>query len=218
MRGRFDEELEELHRQMVVMGALCEQAIGAAIGGIQTGDGKLAERARELEHEIDVKESEIESFCLRLLIQQHPVARDLRDISSALKMITDMERIGDQAADIAELTNYCGLQESAHKTRLQEMAHATSQMVTDSVDAFVKKDLSLAERVIQEDDGVDSLFLEMKNAIIKLISENPREGEAAVDLLMIAKYLERIGDHATNLAEWVVFAITGSHVDKGEDI
>lgn len=217
MRNRFDEELEQLHVQMVSMGALCEQAISAAIEGIHTGDKDLVKKVKELEREIDDKESEIESFCLRLLLQQHPVARDLRDISSALKMITDMERIGDQALDIAELSKYAGLQERAHKTRLQEMADSTSQMVTESVDAFVKKDLSLAEKVIQSDDKVDSLFLEMKDAIIKLILENPKEGEVAVDLLMIAKYLERIGDHATNLAEWVVFSITGAHIDKGED-
>ena len=171
---------------------------------------KLAASAIRIDQEIDSKEREIESMCLKLLLQQQPVASDLRLISSVLKMITDIERIGDQASDIAEIVTFlsgaCG-----HNKHIEEMAQATIKMVTDSLDAFVRRDLSLAWGVIEYDDVVDNLFTECKKDLIAEIAQNPDDGERVLDILMIAKYLERIGDHATNIAEWVEFSITGTH-------
>ena len=159
-------------------------------------------------------ETEIESMCLKLLLQQQPVAKDLRIISAALKMITDIERIGDQAAYIAEITGYANLAESLNKIRIKDMAIAAIKMVTDAIDAFVKEDLELANAVIEYDDVVDNSFLEVKSDIIELISKDKASGEVAIDMMMIAKYLERIADHATNIAEWVVFSITGKHEEE----
>ena len=171
-----------------------------------------------LDREIDQKERDIETLCLKLLLQQQPVARDLRQISAALKMITDMERIGDQAEDIAEIITFLGGRTADEHTRITRMAKATTQMVTDSIDAFVRQDVSIAERVIRSDDIVDDCFVEVKNSLISMIAANPQEGEFALDLLMIAKYFERIGDHATNIAEWVVFSVTGVHKTEEETV
>lgn len=214
MRGRFDSQLETLNVMLIEMGMLIETAIATSIEALKMQDVSLAKEAIAADIEIDQKEKDIEALCLKLLLQQQPVAKDLRLISAALKMITDMERIGDQAADIAEISIY--LSEASYIKRMEHiswMAQATSKMVTQSIDAFVKKDLGLANEVIAYDDVVDGLFDTVKIDLIEQISVDSRNGEQAVDLLMIAKYLERIGDHATNIAEWVVFSMTGKHVD-----
>lgn len=211
MRIRFDEQLELLNLELIQMGALCEDAISASMRALSEDDEKSAARAGTLEQEIDHKERSIESLCMKLLLQQQPVARDLRAISSALKMISDMERIGDQASDIAEITKFIHDDQLKGATHLQEMAKAASKMVTDSVDSFVKKDLGKARAVQREDDAVDSLFETVKSELITQISAHPQTGGECLDLLMIAKYLERIGDHAVNVAEWVEYSITGVH-------
>ena len=215
MRNRFDTQLLELNNELIAMGALCENAIASAVKALLGGDVKLAASAIRIDHEIDRKEREIESMCLRLLLHQQPVASDLRLISSVLKMITDIERIGDQASDIAEIVEYlpgaCG-----HSAHIEQMAQATIKMVTDSLDAFVRRDLTLAWSVIEYDDVVDDLFTECKKDLIAEVAQNPKDGERVLDILMIAKYLERIGDHATNIAEWVEFSITGTHKSAGD--
>lgn len=211
MRTKFDEQLGQLNVEMIRMGALCEEAISDACKALLEGDTKLAEAAKGLEKEIDQKERTIESLCMRLLLQQQPVARDLRTISSALKMISDMERIGDQAEDIAELTRFTRAAGPVSRIHIGDMARAAVSMVTDSVDAFVRKDLGLARRVMAADDQVDALFDQVKRELIDLIAADSSQGELGLDLLMVAKYLERIGDHATNIAEWVEYSLTGAH-------
>ena len=211
MRNRFDEQLESLNNSLIRMGALCESAIANATKALLEGDRTLAGRAIEADSEIDQAEREVESLCLKLLLQQQPVARDLRQISSALKMITDMERIGDQAQDIAEIVTFLKGRTAEHDDILCQMARATISMVTESVDAFVKHDTIKAEAVLAADDTVDAYFRQVKQALISRIAADPADGEYALDLLMIAKYFERIGDHATNIAEWVIFSITGQH-------
>ena len=214
MRNRFDEQLQTLNNTLIEMGALTELAIATAIDALKEQDIQLAQKASDYEKEIDQKEKDLEALCLKLLLQQHPVASDLRLISSVLKMITDLERIGDQAEDIAEISVYLSdqtfIKELEH---IPMMASATQKMLTDSIDAFVQKDLVLAESVILADDYVDNLFTQVKKDLIDLITVDKNNGEQAIDLIMIAKYLERIGDHAVNIAEWVVFAITGQHAD-----
>lgn len=211
MRSRFDEQLAKLHREMIEMGALCEEVIALSSTALSNGDPALAAKVAPRDKEIDQKEREIEALCLKLLLQQQPVAKDLRQISAALKMITDMERIGDQAEDIAEIVSFLDGRNADEHTKLKEMAKATIKMVTDSVEAYVKHNIALAESVIAYDDVVDSYFDEVKKSLTKIIAENPEDGEYALDLLMIAKYFERIGDHATNIAEWVVYSVTGVH-------
>lgn len=213
MRNKFDEQLELLNTELIKMGALCENAIACAAKALLDGDDEMAASAISLEAEIDQKEREIEALCLKLLLQQQPVARDLRQISSALKMLTDMERIGDQAADISEITKLQNIKTSDNKLHINEMAEATIKMVTDSINAFVNQDLNLARSVIVYDDVVDDLFDRVKADLIKLIEQKKSDAEYAIDLMMIAKYFERIGDHATNIAEWVEFSITGRHKD-----
>ena len=210
MRNRFDTQLIELNNELIAMGALCENAIASSVKALLTEDLKLAASAIRIDQEIDRKEREIESMCLKLLLQQQPVASDLRLISAVLKMITDIERIGDQASDIAEIVTYLP-KISGHNKHIEEMAQATIKMVTDSLDAFVRRDLTLAWSVIEYDDVVDNLFTACKKDLIADIANNPADGERVLDILMIAKYLERIGDHATNIAEWVEFSITGTH-------
>lgn len=211
MRIKFDMQLEELNKNMISMGALCESAIAQAVKSLVEHDLSLVESVKDAEKEIDHKEREIEGLCMKLLLQQQPVAKDLRTISSALKMITDMERIGDQAEDIADIVHFCDLSNENCRRDISEMAASAINMVNLSIDAFVKKDIETAKKVLDMDDTVDDLFIKIKGDIIKLIAENPDEGENAVDIVMIAKYLERIGDHATNIAEWVEFSLTGSH-------
>ncbi len=215
MRNKFEEQLQLLNNRLIEMGALIERAISTAIEAMKKQDTVLAEKAIEFDSEVDQKEKDIEALCLKLLLQQQPVAKDLRLISAALKMITDMERIGDQAADIAEITIY--LADAPYIKKLEHipmMANATIKMVTDSIDAFVQKDLELAYSVIRYDDVVDDLFYTIKSDLIQLIKQDNGAGEQAIDLLMIAKYFERIGDHAENIAEWVVFSITGKHKEE----
>jgi len=215
MRSRFDEQLTKLNNNLIEMGALIEYAIAKATKALQERDADAAQKIMADDTIIDEKEKEIESLCLKLLLHQQPVARDLRQISTALKMITDMERIGDQAADISELCVYLDGQEYIKKPEhIPQMAEATIKMVTDSIDAFVNKDLELAQSVIDYDDVVDDLYVSIKQDLIGLIHEDVGNGEQAFDLLQIAKYYERIGDHAVNIAEWVIFSITGKHKDK----
>lgn len=211
MRNRFDEQLELLNKKMTEMGAECESIIALAAEALLSGNTADAKKAMEQGHSIDQMEREIENICLKLLLQQQPVARDLRVISAALKMITDMERIGDQAEDIAEIIVFLNGRTGAECHGIRKMAEATIKMVTDSVDAYVRGDLKLAEEVCKYDDVVDNDFSQIKKTLIEMIAENPLDGEYALDILMIAKYFERIGDHAVNIAEWVEFSVTGVH-------
>ena len=212
MRELFRKQLEALHTMLIEMGALCEQVIDRTYKVILAGDKKAAAEIIEKDSEIDMKEREIESACLKLLLHQQPVATDLRQISAALKMITDMERIGDQASDIADIVKASkDLNISTHATKIGEMSQATMKMVTDSIDSFVKQDLDIARQVIADDDRVDNLFIEIKHQIAENMASDLNSKEQALDMLMIAKYYERIGDHATNIADWVEFAITGQH-------
>ena len=214
MRNRFDQQLEKLNVELVTMGALCEDALTYAIKALFDRESDMAERAEEAEKQIDQMEREIEAICMRLLLQQQPVARDLRVISSALKMIGDMERIGDQAADIAEIVKYLDEEEVPNLGHLREMSDFAAGMVTASINSFVRQDLDLARKVILDDDVVDGYFEKVKEALIGLIAEGDRDGAFLLDVLMVAKYIERIGDHATNIAEWVVYSITGQHPEE----
>lgn len=211
MRSRFDEQLALLNKEMIEMGALCEKVIALAADALTDGNASTAAKVSPLDSEIDEKERTIEALCLKLLLQQQPVAKDLRQISAALKMITDMERIGDQAEDIAEIITFLGGRGDESGGLLNNMAHAVIKMVTQSVDAYVKCDTILAQDVISQDDTVDAYFDRVKDELISKIAKDPSDGEYTLDLLMIAKYFERIGDHATNLAEWVIFSVTGVH-------
>ncbi len=213
MRSHFDAQLATLNRELTQMGALCEQAITAVSKALTAGDPALAGQAAELEGEIDRMERNIESLCLKLLLKQQPVAGDLRQISAALKMITDMERIGDQAADIAEILPFLDGRRGGPCETICGMADAAIRMVTESVDAYIRRDLAAAGAAARHDDVVDAYFLRVKSSLIRAIAENPEDGEFALDLLMIAKYFERIGDHAVNIANWVAFSVTGVHQD-----
>lgn len=215
MRSQFDHMLEELHGELVQMGALCENAISAATRLLFEENGER-EQVHAVEEEIDSLERKIESMCMKLLLRQQPVAKDLREISSALKMISDMERIGDQAVDIADIAK-CINKKQEENSKLQIMAEATIVMVTQAINSFVSKDLELTHRVMRHDDFVDDLFAEIKTDIIQKIGEKREDGEYLADVLMVAKYFERIGDHAVNIAEWVEYSITGVHLsDKNE--
>ena len=214
MRSRFDEQLAILNRELIEMGALCEEAIALAAKALTDKDKTMAAKVAAMDAEIDQKERNIESMCLKLLLQQQPVARDLRQISAALKMITDMERIGDQAEDISEIVITLDGRYAENSALLKGMAESTIQMVTESVDAYVKRDTALAQQVIKMDDIVDDYFDQVKAELISKIAGEPADGEYALDLLMIAIYLERIGDHAVNIAEWVIFSVTGKHGEE----
>lgn len=211
MRNRFDEQLFALNREIIEMGAMCEEAIASAAKALTSGDAELAAGVKAGSSAIDQMERDIENRCMKLLLHQQPVARDLRLISAALKMITDMERIGDQAEDIAEIVTFLAGHTMEDLELIEEMARETIEMVTESVDAFVKKDVALAQSVINRDDIVDAYFMKAKSSIISFIIENSADGEIALDLLMVSKYFERIGDHATNIAEWVIYSVTGKH-------
>ena len=211
MRNRFDSQLEKLNLELITMGALCEDAISASVKALLDGDDTLTEKVFAADAEIDQKERDIEAICMKLLLQQQPVAGDLRVISSALKMISDMERIGDQASDIAEIAKFVKNSDVKSKIHIKDMAAAAIKMVTDSVESFVKKDIELASAVMKYDDKVDNLFDCVKDELVRLIAADSENGEYCIDLLMIAKYLERIGDHAVNIAEWVEYSITGAH-------
>ena len=212
MRNRFDEQLHTLNHELLEMGALIERAIRSATDALIRQDVEAALQAIAADKEVDQAERDIESLCLKLLLQQQPVARDLRLISSALKMITDMERIGDQAADIAELVVFLSKEPYLKPlNHLPQMAEKSIRMVTGALDAYVRKDVALAQEVMGMDDEIDSLFATVKDEMITLIRNDAAAGSQAVDLLMIAKYYERIGDHAQNIAEWVEYALTGRH-------
>ncbi len=209
MRNSFDEQLKELNRELIEMGSLCEQIISGAIGALLKNSDEQRRLVDTIDGSIDRKERDIEALCMRLLLRQQPVARDLRLISSALKMISDMERIGDQAADISQITVFMQGR-SLPISHIEAMAHRSAEMVTCAIDSFVRRDLEKARSVYRMDDAVDDLFIEIKQEIVRLLKNN-EDGELCLDYLMIAKYLERIGDHAVNVAEWVDYAITGSH-------
>ena len=212
MREKFNEQLEQLNVELIKMGALCEEGISAATKAMLDEDDTLREAANAAEREIDQKERDIESLCMKLLLQQQPVASDLRAISAALKMISDMERIGDQAADIAEITRFTVTSPVTSRVPIAEMARCAIGMVTDSIDSYVRKNLELAQSVVRKDDEMDEMFLKVKSELIHRIGQGD-DGEACIDLLMIAKHLERIGDHAVNIAQWVEYSLTGQHSD-----
>ena len=210
MRDKFNEQLEQLNVELIKMGALCEEGISASTKALMDQDDALRETAIAAERETDQKERDIENLCMRMLLQQQPVASDLRAISAALKMISDMERIGDQAADIAEITRFVANSPVISRVPIADMARSVIGMVTDSIDSFVRKNLTLAQKVVKTDDEIDEMFLKVKNELIRCIGQGD-DGEACIDLLMIAKYLERIGDHAVNIAQWVEYFLTGQH-------
>lgn len=215
MRNKFDMQLDLLSEQLIHMGELCEIAINRATEALRHGSMEEAREVIRADEEIDQMEKDIERLCLKLLLQQQPVARDLRQISAALKMITDMERIGDQASDIAEIIISEKKSEASDIPKIGSMSEAVAKMVRDSVTAYVKKDLELSRKVLEDDDAVDILFEENKRDLIEFIAQNKGDsGREAIDLIMVAKYLERIGDHATNIAEWVEFSITGIHKEN----
>ena len=210
MRIRFDEQLEQLNKEMINMGTMIEEAIGDAVKALMKQDVELAKKVMGGDERIDRTERKIEDLCLRLLLQQQPVARDLRNISAALKMVTDMERIGDHATDISELAiDLAGTTYLKDLNHIEEMAKETMLMLIQSLEAYVEKDLDKAQKVIAHDDVVDDLFDKVRGELVAMIREHAEEGEQAVELLMVTKYFERIGDHATNIAEWVIFSITG---------
>lgn len=212
MRSKFDMQLEELKREMTTMGMLCETAIAKTSQALLRCSPELAAELPELLNQITQKERGIEGICLKLLLHQQPVARDLRTVSSALKMVTDAQRIGTQSTDISEIVALGNIREIPAQLPIRQMAEAVIGMVTNSIDAFVKQDGKIAKSVVEYDDVVDGYFNEMKSALIELLKEQSANGEALVDLLMIAKYYERIGDHAVNIAKWVLFSLTGSFV------
>ncbi len=216
MRKQFETQLEELNLQLIKMGALCETAIARAVRALLNQDNELANLVIQQEREINQYEKDIESLCLKLLLQQQPVAKDLRIISAALKMITDMERIGDQAEEIAMIVTKADLTNAVNSVHLKEMALAAIKMVNESIDSFVKQDLNLAYKIISDDDIVDQHFNVIRNELIEYIRDNIKDASHAIDILMIAKYLERIADHATNIAEWVEFSMTGIHKEGRE--
>ena len=210
MRNRFDEQLEQLNVGLIMMGALCEESIACAVKALfDEKTSEMITKVNDNEEETDHMEHDIEALCMKLLLHQQPVAKDLRCVSSALKMISDMERIGDQSQDIAEIAGFVHSTELAGKVHISDMANEAISMVTMSVDSFVRKDVKLAKEAIEADDKVDARFLEVKRELIELVRSDSGDAEYFMDLLMAAKYLERIADHATNIAEWVVYSITG---------
>ena len=213
MRDFFQEQLNELKRELTIMGSSCEEIIALASRALTDMDDELVRKVATIGAQIDESERTIETICMKLLLRQQPVARDLRQISAAMKMITDMERIGDQAEDIVEIIPFMNAHPDEKFPKIQEMAKAAQTMVTEAVDAYVDQDLELAKKVMAADDVVDDYFAQIKNGIIDIIAAEPSQGEYALDLLMIAKYFERIGDHCTNIAEWVEFSVTGVHKD-----
>ena len=210
MRNRFDEQLEQLNVGLIKMGALCEESIACAVKALfDEKTSEMITKVNDNEEETDHMEHDIEALCMKLLLHQQPVAKDLRCVSSALKMISDMERIGDQSQDIAEIAGFVHSTELAGKVHISDMANEAISMVTMSVDSFVRKDVKLAKEAIEADDKVDARFLEVKRELIELVRSDSGDAEYFMDLLMAAKYLERIAVHATNIAEWVVYSITG---------
>ena len=214
MRNLFDSQMNTLHRKLIEMGSACETAIDLAVKALLEGNADIAHEAASHDREIDQMERDIEAICLKMLLQQQPVARDLRQISAAVKIITDMERIGDQAEDIGEIVPFLNGRTGVECEDIRLMAETAQQMVRSSIDAYVNQDMALVKKVISMDDIVDDAFDRTKETLIHMISCNREDGQYCLDLLMIAKYLERIGDHATNIAEWVAFSITGQHAKE----
>ena len=213
MRNHFDNQLAQLNQELTRMGEECEEIIEIVARAMTGWEDDLIKRVNTIGAEIDESERTIETLCLKLLLQQQPVASDLRQISAAMKMITDMERIGDQAEDIAEIITHLNCRVERESVQIREMAEETMQMVREAVDSYVRQDLELAHKVMKHDDIVDDYFVSIKKSLIDVLTANPGDGEYALDLLMIAKYCERIGDHCTNIAEWVEFSVTGVHKD-----
>lgn len=211
MRNKFDKQLSQLNGELIIMGALCEEAITNAVKYMMDSRLEDKEACLNADRQIDEKERDIETLCIKLILQQQPVAGDLRTVSAALKMISDMERIGDQASDIAEIAHYVAKSGLESETHIKDMAEATIKMVSESIESFVKMDKNIAYLVIEHDSRVDELFDKVKEELIKSIAAGQSNAEALIDLLMIAKYFERIGDHAENIAEWVIYSITGKH-------
>lgn len=218
MRNQFDKQMDELNLQLIRMGAICEETIAGVTKSLFEGNVMLAREKKQSAGEIDRLERDIEQLCMKLLLHQQPVAGDLRQISAALRMITDMERIGDQAEDIAELVILLNGSQIKGAELIDDMAPAVVKMVTDSVEAFVRKDIALAENVILEYDIINNFFDRMKNTVVELIIKQYADAESALNSLMIAKYLERIGDHAVNIAEWIIYAMTGKHKEREHDM
>lgn len=216
MRNKYNEELAELNVKMIMMGALCEDAIHYAEKALQSGDQDIVSDIYKTTSEIRQNERDIESMCTRLIMQQQPVATDLRNITSALRMIYDMERIGIQCADIGEMVEYVANNPLQSQVELGKMANATSQMVSDSVDSFIKRDAKAAVEVVRYDDEVDKFFDESKESLTLALKKNNDQAEVCLDILMIAKYFERIGDHAENIARWVYYSVTGEHLKDGD--
>ena len=214
-RKHYDEQLAALHAELIEMGGMISGAIGRAVSALLSRDAESAREVIAYDEEIDRQERVVETLCYKLLLSQQPVAGDLRRVSSALKIITDMERIGDHAADISELTLMLRELPSMSNEHLREMATRTTDMLLASLAAYVEQDMEKAEQVIAQDDAVDALFVAVKKDLVEAILADPKAGETAADLLMAAKYFERIGDHATNIAEWAIFAHTGHHVGEG---
>lgn len=213
-RKHYDEQLAALHAELIEMGGMISGAIGRAVSALLSRDAESAREVIAYDEEIDRQERVVETLCYKLLLSQQPVAGDLRRVSSALKIITDMERIGDHAADISELTLMLRELSSMSNEHLREMATRTTDMLLASLAAYVEQDMEKAEQVIAQDDAVDALFVAVKRDLVEAITADPKRGEAAADLLMAAKYFERIGDHATNIAEWAIFAHTGRHAGE----
>ena len=213
MRNLFDDQLNTLHRKLIEMGSACETAIDLAVRALLEGNADIAHEAAAHDREIDNMEREIEAICLKMLLQQQPVARDLRQISAAMKIITDIERIGDQAEDIGEIVPFLNGRTGQEFEDIRLMAETAQQMVRSAVDAYVNQDMALVKKVLSMDDIVDNAFDRTKKTLIHMIADRKDDGQYCLDMLMIAKYLERIGDHATNIAEWVEFSITGAHTN-----
>lgn len=213
VRNKFDADLGRLNNELINMGNMIEQAIEAAMDALVSQDAEKAKEIMAYDNEVNKQEREIENLCFKLLLQQQPVARDLRTISSALKMVSDMERIGDHAADISELAILMADRSYSEKIEdIKKMYKETIVMLIGSLEAFVERSEKKAREVIAHDDVVDKLFLAVKRDVLDMIHKEPENGEQAADLLIVAKYFERIGDHAANIAEWVIFSITGKHI------
>ncbi|MBQ8166126.1 MAG: phosphate signaling complex protein PhoU [Lachnospiraceae bacterium] len=212
MRKGFEKQLDELNVNLIKMGAMCERHITETTDALFQGDKSYVDRSHDLEEAIDKCEREIENICMGIFLKQQPVASDLRLVSAALRMISDMERIGDQCADISDMIKYTSKHNMNEYESLREMSTNAKEMVTDAVESYVRKDLKLAHRVLKQDDVVDQLFVDIKNKLIGYIGDNPDQGEFWIDVIMIAKYFERIADHATNIAEWVEYSVVGERV------
>lgn len=216
MRKQYERQLSQLNAELIAMGALCEEAIANAVKYLTDSDEADKNACLEADKQIDRKERDIEALCIKLILQQQPVAKDLRVVSAALKMISDMERIGDQASDIVEIVPYVEKRKTLGETHIKEMADATIKMVSESIESFVEMNSDIAGMVIEHDNVVDRLFDKVKQELIKSIAKGHSDAEALLDLFMIAKYFERIGDHAENIAEWVIYSITGKHQKNRE--